>query len=88
MTKKKQDSKADDIKELGFEESIEELTQIVSKIEQGEIELQDSLKQYERGMLLIKHCQEILDEAEKRIEKISGEGIEQEDQSSADEEAE
>ena len=63
--------KKDDISKLSFEEAIKELTSIVGKIEQGEIPLQDSLSQYERGMALIKHCQDILRTAEKRIEKIS-----------------
>jgi exodeoxyribonuclease VII small subunit len=45
----------------------------VSKIEQGEISLQESLSQYERGMALIKQCRTILQQAEKRIEKISQE---------------
>ncbi len=64
--------KKNDISEKGFEESIKELTQIVSRIEQGEIALESSLEQYERGMVLIKHCKGILEKAEKRIEKISG----------------
>jgi exodeoxyribonuclease VII small subunit len=62
-----------DISKLSFEEAIKELTSIVSKIEQGEIPLQDSLEQYEKGMALIKHCRGILQTAEKRIEKISKE---------------
>ena len=61
-----------DIGKLSFEEAIGELGRIVGKIEKGEIALQDSLKQYERGMALIKHCRGILQKAEKRIEKISG----------------
>jgi len=61
------------IGKLGFEESIKELTEIVSKIEQGQIPLQDSLQQYEKGMALIKHCRSILQKAEERIEKISKE---------------
>ena len=64
--------KKNDISEKGFEESIKELTEIVSRIEQGEIALESSLEQYERGMALIKHCKGILEKAEKRIEKISG----------------
>ena len=63
--------KKDDISKLSFEDAIKELTNIVGKIEQGEIPLQDSLSQYERGMALIKHCQNILRTAEKRIEIIS-----------------
>jgi len=63
--------KKDDISKLSFEDAIKELSSIVGKIEQGEIPLQDSLTQYERGMALIKHCQTILKKAEMRIEKIS-----------------
>jgi len=65
--------KKDDITELNFEQAIKELTGIVGKIEQGEIALQDSLEQYEKGMALIKHCRAILQTAEKRIEKIGEE---------------
>jgi exodeoxyribonuclease VII small subunit len=61
----------DSIEKLNFEQAIKELTTIVGKIEQGQIPLQDSLDQYEKGMTLIKHCREILQKAEKRIEKIS-----------------
>jgi exodeoxyribonuclease VII small subunit len=64
-------NKKDDIGKLSFEQAIKELTGIVEKIEQGDIALQDSLQQYEKGMALIKHCQDILRTAEKRIEKIS-----------------
>ncbi len=65
--------KTNDISKLSFEAAIKELGSIVGKIEQGEIPLQDSLTQYERGMVLIKHCQAILQKAEKRIEKIAEE---------------
>ena len=60
-----------DVGKLSFEEAIKELTNIVERIEQGEIPLQDSLQQYEKGMALIKHCRTILQKAEQRIEKIS-----------------
>jgi len=60
-----------EISKLGFEEAIKQLGSIVSRIEQGQIPLQRSLEQYEKGMALIKHCREILGKAEERIEKIS-----------------
>ena len=63
-----------DVSKLTFEQAIKELTAIVGKIEQGDIALGDSLQQYEKGMSLIKRCRTILQEAEKRIEKISGPG--------------
>ena len=59
------------ISDLGFEDAIKQLSDIVGEIEQGQISLQDSLGQYEKGMSLIKHCRGILQKAEKRIEKIS-----------------
>jgi len=68
MAKGKQKS---DIEKLSFEEAIKELGSIVGKIEQGQIPLQGSLEQYEKGMALIKHCRTILQKAERRIEKIS-----------------
>jgi len=70
MANKKQ---KDDTGKLSFEEAIKELGNIVGRIEQGQIPLQNSLKQYERGMALIKHCRTILEKAEKRIEKITEE---------------
>jgi exodeoxyribonuclease VII small subunit len=70
MAEKKQKN---GVEKLSFEEAIKELTNIVGKIEQGQIPLQDSLQQYEKGMALIKHCRTILQKAEKRIEKISSE---------------
>jgi len=70
MAKNKQKN---DIGKLSFEEAIGELGSIVGRIEKSEIPLQDSLKDYERGMALITHCRGILQRAEKRIEKISKE---------------
>ena len=72
-------SREKDIGELSFEEAIAGLTDIVGRIEQGQIPLQDSLKQYERGMALIRHCRTILQKAEKRIEKITEEQREDEE---------
>ena len=62
-----------DVSKLSFEDTIKELTGIVSKIEQGQISLENSIQQYERGMTLIKHCRQILSKAEQRIVKISEE---------------
>ena len=58
------------ISKLSFEQAIKELGGIVEKIEQGQIPLANSISQYERGMSLIKHCRDILEKAEKRIEKV------------------
>ncbi len=82
MTEKK-----NDISKLKFEEAIDALGKIVGSIESGEIELEASLEQYERGMGLIKHCRGILEKAEKRISKISeGHDGAEEEEEAADEE--
>jgi len=70
MAEKKKDN---DIAKLGFEEAIQSLTSIVDQIEGGQTSLESSLEQYEKGMALIKHCKDILQAAEKRIEKIAEE---------------
>ena len=67
MAKDKQDKTP----ELTFEQAITELTGIVERIEQGQIPLDDSLAQYEKGMTLIRHCRTLLKDAEARIEVIS-----------------
>ena len=59
------------VDELSFEQAIAQLTAIVSKIEAGQVPLQTSIQQYEKGMALIKHCRAILQKAEKRIQEIS-----------------
>ncbi len=66
-----------DFGELSFEEAIKELTQIVDKIESGQVPLQTSIEQYEKGMALVKHCRGILQAAEKKIEKVSQQGQEE-----------
>ena len=66
----KQNNKKE-IEALSFEQTIEGLTQIVDRIETGQVSLAESLGQYEKGMAMIKHCRGILLDAEKRIEQIA-----------------
>ncbi len=70
MAKKTTDGNQNDLSKLSFEEAIRALSQIVEKIEGGQVPLQESLEQYEKGMRLIAHCRQILQEAEKRIAQI------------------
>ncbi len=53
-----------------FEQSLDELEQLVARIEQGELSLDDSLTAFERGMRLYKQCQGALDSAELRIKQV------------------
>jgi exodeoxyribonuclease VII small subunit len=54
-----------------FEDAVAELEQILGKIEGGELGLEDSLLQYERGSFLIQYCRGVLNSAEKQIEEIT-----------------
>jgi exodeoxyribonuclease VII small subunit len=66
------DAKAnDDISTLGFEEAIQQLEQIVKRLESGSVALEESISIYERGEALKSRCDMLLKKAEARIEKIS-----------------
>lgn len=58
-----------DIDELGFEEALEQLEQIVAELEAGELPLQEALDKFEQGMKLKQFCEQKLAEAEVRIER-------------------
>ena len=60
-----------DIAKLSFEDALKELEQIVDKLEKGAIGLEESIAIYARGEALKTHCNELLRNAEQRIEKIS-----------------
>jgi exodeoxyribonuclease VII small subunit len=60
-----------DIKTLSFEKALALLEEIVAKLESGRVDLEESIKIYERGEALRKHCETKLAEAEARIEKIT-----------------
>ena len=63
-------NKKNDIKELTFEQALSELEEIVEKLEQGDIDLEDSIDIYERGTLLKTHCEEKLKSAKLKVDKI------------------
>ncbi|MDP3562013.1 MAG: exodeoxyribonuclease VII small subunit [Legionellaceae bacterium] len=58
-------------KPIQFETSIAELEAIVMQLEKGELSLEDSLKQFEKGITLARTCQETLNNAEQKIELLS-----------------
>jgi len=59
------------IDKLSFEDALSELDQIVRALESGSTPLEDSIKSYERGMLLKQHCEARLKDARLRVEKIT-----------------
>lgn len=60
-----------DIKSMSFEQALEELRQIVERLEKGEGKLDEAIDAYDRGAALKRHCEEKLREAKEKIEKIS-----------------
>jgi exodeoxyribonuclease VII small subunit len=58
------------IEQMSFEAALRELEAIVTKLEQGEVDLEDSIALYERGQALKSHCEQKLKSAESRLEKI------------------
>ena len=62
---------SEDISAMNFEKALAELETIVAKLEGGKVDLEESIKIYERGEALRKHCEAKLAEAEARIEKIT-----------------
>ncbi len=60
-----------DIKELSFEQALKELEGIVSRLERGDVALEESIAIYERGEALRGHCDRVLKQAEARIEKLT-----------------
>jgi exodeoxyribonuclease VII small subunit len=58
------------IETLSFEAALKELEQIVTRLEQGEVDLEDSINLYERGQALKAHCEKKLKSAESRLEKV------------------
>lgn len=60
-----------EIKDLSFEDAMKELEATVGKLEHGEATLEESIRLYERGAALRKHCDDVLRAAEERVEKIT-----------------
>jgi len=57
-------------KELSFEEKLTKLEEIVSELEQGNIDLDDAINKYTEAMKLAKECSKKLDDATKAVNKI------------------
>lgn len=65
---------AADIEKMSFESALSELEQIVSKLERGDVELEESIAIYERGAQLKAHCEAKLKAAELKVEQIVQDG--------------
>jgi exodeoxyribonuclease VII small subunit len=64
------DTTNNDVKKLPFERAIEELESIVKRLEEGKVPLEESVAIYERGETLKRRCEELLAQAEARVNKL------------------
>ena len=60
-----------DISNFSFEQAMSELEDVVAKLENGQVPLEDSIKLYEMGNDLKKHCEQKLKEAEEKVAQIT-----------------
>jgi len=59
------------VSELSFEEALAELERLVGQLEGSQVTLEESIRLYERGEALKKHCEERLKSAEEKVARIT-----------------
>jgi len=70
VTKKGSDKLPDDIAEMSYDEAArDELVQVVSQLEQGQVTLEESISLWERGEALATRCEQWLDNARERLDR-------------------
>ena len=63
-------------KKATFEEALEELEQIVERLEGGQLSLDEAIRSFEQGIALVKLCGRRLQQAEKKIDRLSQQTLE------------
>lgn len=61
---------------VDFEKALADLEALVDKLEQGELTLEESLREFERGISLTRSCQQALRDAEQRVKILTQQGQE------------
>lgn len=56
---------------FNFEEKLQDLEQLVTRMEDGNLGLEDSLKAFEDGVKLVKECQQALEAAEQKVKVLT-----------------
>ncbi|RMH49002.1 MAG: exodeoxyribonuclease VII small subunit [Alphaproteobacteria bacterium] len=59
------------VEEMSFEEALKELEDVVRRLEQGDVPLDESIRLYERGAKLKRRCEKKLREAEEKVAQIT-----------------
>ena len=68
-------------KEKSFEENLKELEALVKRLEDGELDLDESLKIYEQAIEIRERCRKFLEESERKVQKLmeTAQGIKKEE---------
>ncbi len=64
-----------EVEELSYEEALAELEGIVESLEDGQSQLEESMKLFERGQALVTHCGALLESAQLKVQKLAGESV-------------
>jgi exodeoxyribonuclease VII small subunit len=64
-----------EVNDLSYEQALAELESIVTSLESAKLPLNETMALYERGQALTRHCVELLDKAELKVKKLSGESL-------------
>ena len=63
------------VEELSYEEALSELEGIVESLEDGQSQLEESMKLFERGQALVTYCGALLESAQLKVQKLTGESV-------------
>ncbi len=63
------------VDELTYEQALAELETIVESLEASQVSLEETIRFFERGQALTRHCLALLDKAELRVKKLSGDTL-------------
>jgi exodeoxyribonuclease VII small subunit len=75
QVKPKNTTQQPDIIELSYEQALAELETIVASLEGNKLSLEETMALFERGKELTQHCVDLLDKAELRVKKLSGDTL-------------
>jgi exodeoxyribonuclease VII small subunit len=63
------------VDQLTYEQAFDELENLIADLESGEHPLDVSIKLFERGQILAQHCAKLLDQADLKVQQLSGEAL-------------
>jgi exodeoxyribonuclease VII small subunit len=71
---KEQEAVGQEEQALSLEETFEQIEEVIAHLEAEDITLEESFQEYDRGMKLLQHCNETIDQVEKKVLQINEDG--------------